>query len=205
MKKNFTFCYDNATGYSHSTIKLNGYYVNIEPFERVQYDNKTGTKISSVIDTIYNNILFFSDGVVVIGFGGLNCGNCEIQSNNQFLSDISQNKPEEAESFYNGFNWGIYKIDRDTVKLQVVNHPPKFNPYWHLFEYWYLINKDGTLQPIYSKNLIDGRLSKKNQRHPQTYQFIETNLHLKSNTWLKREKWFWCDEKQIIRNINNKL
>jgi hypothetical protein len=196
VRKNFTLCYDSSTNYSNSKIKLNGYYVNIEPFERPHYDLKTGEKKGSTLDTIYTNIMFFSDGLVIRGFNGLNCGNCDIFSNSQLLFDVSQNKKLETESFYNGFNWGIYTIEGDTIKLHILNHPPRFNPYWHLFEQWYLINNDGSLSPIYSKNLIDGRVSALASITRDTFKFIETNIILPSDTWLKKEEWFWCDKEK---------
>lgn len=193
VKENFSECYNFQDKYYDTKIKFSGYYVNVEPFERRHYDSKTGKMFGTTLDTIYANIIFFSDGLVVTGFSGLNCGNCDIETNSQFISDVSQNKVPEKDSFYNGFNWGLYRIFGDTIKIQVVNHPPRFNPYWYLFEHWYLIKKDGTLFPIYSKNLIDDKVLEKTET-TISYRHIETNILLPSETWLKKEKWFWCNE-----------
>ncbi len=146
------------------------------------------------MDTIYTNMLFFPDGLVVTGFTGLNCGNCDIESNNQFLKNVSQNKQPETSLFY-GNNWGIYIITDDTVKVQVVNSQSWPNPYWYLFEHWFLINADGSLSPIYSKNLIDNKILNENPIKP-IYKFIKTKIQLPSDTWLKKEEWFWCDKEE---------
>lgn len=191
VKRNLTFCFNPAADYTNSKIQLNGYYVSVKPFERPHYDIKTGKKVSSTLDTIYTNMMFFSNGLVITGFTGLNCGNCDIESNIQFLIDVSQNKVSETKAFYNGFNWGVYKIDGDTIKMQCVNHQYWSNPYWYLFEHWFLINEDGSLLPIYSKNLIDNTIL--NEKPIKSiYNFIETNIQLPSDTWLKNEEWFWC-------------
>jgi len=180
--------------------------VNIEPFERPYYDLKTGKKTGTTKDTTYNNMMFFSDGIVVRGFVGINCGNCDIESNNQFLFNISQSNENEKNVFYNGFKWGIFRIFGDTIKMQTVNDQPRFNPYWYLFEQWYLINNDGSLSPIYSKNLIDGRVSALASKTRDTFKFIETNIILPSDTWLKKEEWFWCDREKYRewKNDNKK-
>ncbi len=196
VKKNFTFCFNPATNYTNSKIQLNGYYVSVEPFERPHYDIKTGKQVSSTLDTLYTNMMFFSNGLVVTRFMGLYCGTCDIESNSQFLIDVSQNKVSETRAFYNGFNWGVYKIDGDTIKLQCVNHQYWPDSYWHLLEHWFLINADGSLVPIKVKDLIGNKVLNEEPIKP-VYKFVETNIQLSPDTWLKNKEWFWCNKEKF--------
>ena len=89
IKKNFSYCYQSDLNLSQSKIKFNGYYSYAEIFERTHYNINTGKKELSVLDTSYINIMFFPDGVFVLGFKGIDCGNCDIESNNEFLKNVS--------------------------------------------------------------------------------------------------------------------
>jgi hypothetical protein len=142
-------------------------------------------------------MMFFADGIFVREFEQLICNSCaDLDDKIQYLRNLENNKEGKVSLFYNSFVWGVYKIEGNTVKTQSTNRQSWPNPYWDLFEQWYLIKENGTLELVYTKNLIDGRYSSEKQNTYDTYDFIETNLNLTSDTWLKNEKWFWCDEEQ---------
>jgi hypothetical protein len=94
--------------------------------------------------------------------------------------------------FYNGFNWGLYTIHGDTIKTQSVNRQPWYNPYWYLVEIWYQIKEDGTLVQVYGKGLITKAEFAPSRDDNIPFVFIETDLEIPSDTWLKKQKWFWC-------------
>ncbi|HNW98228.1 MAG TPA: hypothetical protein PKK00_07460 [Bacteroidales bacterium] len=203
VKKNFTLCYDSNANNNHSKIQMNGYYMFINNY-RYTYDYNGKLTDTVPCNPTYHRIIFFKDGIVVKGqFGGLKCANCDTETTNQFLKMVSQNKQPETSVFY-GYNWGVYKVIGDTIKMQTVNSQTWPNPYWYLFENWYLINNDSSLSPIYSKNLIDDKEIRGDAEIPKTYKFIETNLQLPSDTWLKKEKWFWCNKEDWKIYIKNK-
>ncbi|GAB4450519.1 MAG: hypothetical protein OHK0036_09350 [Bacteroidia bacterium] len=196
VKKNFTFCYDPLTDYSHSKLNFKGYYVRVIPFERPHYDWKTGKKIGSTKDTIYSNMLFFDNGLFVRRFKQVGCGNCDIKSNTEYLWDVKNNKQPSTDLFYTTFVWGLYKIEGNIVKTQSVNRQSWPNPYWYLVEIGYEITDGNTLVQLYSKDLIENKELSPNSDDTIPFQFIETNILLPSDTWLKGEKWFWCDKEE---------
>jgi len=102
----------------------------------------------------------------------------------------------ENDMFYNAFVWGLYVLNGDTLKTQSVNHQSWPNPYWNIFEQWYLIENQKALVLLYSKNLLDGKESSIEPLLNETYYFKEGNFELESKPWLKNEKWFWCDESE---------
>jgi hypothetical protein len=190
VKKNFKFCYDQNVNYSHSFIKFNGYYImKHDPF-MIEYHDMQGNRKERHQDTTFNNIMFFEDGVFVLGDTKSNRTFYEID----YLKKVEQKKQPESEQFYNWRYWGIYKIDGDMIKLQYISHQPQFNPYWTLIEVWYKILDENTLKVVYAKDYIH-----ENKSHDEsivTLEFIETNIQLPSDTWLKKEEWFWCDESE---------
>lgn len=192
---NFTYCYDSTINYSNSKIKLNGYYLRKEHYVRSIYDKNTGSVIDQIQDTFYNSVIFFKDGVFITEFGGGKCSSCNEELSSGRLRDVAKNKHPETISFYNGSVCGLYRIEGDTIKTQSVNHQTQLNPYWYLLEKWYIIVDSNTIVQCYTKNLIDerGGFSNPNKRLP--YRFIETNIELPSDIWLKKQDWFWCDKK----------
>lgn len=190
VKKNFKFCYDHTINYSQSFIKYNGYYIlKHPPFNVVNYDNR-GKQIDYSVDTTFSTIMFFQDGVLV-------CGNTETHRayyEIDYLKKIEQQIQPETKQFYNAAYWGIYKIDGDTIKLQYISHQPWLNPYWTLIEVWYKMLDENTLKLVYAKDYM--HVNKTRDESIIAIEFVRTDIILPSDTWLKSEKWFWCDEKQ---------
>lgn len=190
VRKNFKYCYDPTANYSQSFIKLNGYYIlKYPPNKIVNYDNR-GNKIVYDKDTAFANLIFFQDGVFVLGDTKSNRTFYEID----YLKKVEQQKKPESEQFYNGTYWGIYKIDGDTIKLQYISHQPSLNPYWTLIEAWYKKVDENTLKVVYAKDYMH-----ENKSHDEsiiTLEFVRTDITLQSNTWLKKEEWFWCQSEE---------
>jgi len=191
VKKNFKFCYEPTVNYSQSFIKLNGYYIfKNPPYKTVNYDNR-GSRIENTVDTTFSTIMFFQDGVFVLGDTKSKRTFHEID----FLKKVEQQMEPESEQFYNGNYWGIYKIDYDTIKLQYISNQPLLNPYWVLTEVWYKILDENILEVVYAKDYIH-----KNKSHNKSIiniKFVKTDIILQSNTWLKSENWFWCDREKF--------
>ncbi len=191
IRKDFKYCYDPTVNYSQSYIKLNGYYImKHDPF-MIEYHDMQSNRKERHQDTTFNNIMFFEDGVFVLGNTKSNRTFYEID----YLKKVEQKKQPESQQFYNWRYWGIYKIDGDTIKLQYISHQPKFNPYWTLIEVWYKMLDENTLKVVYAKDYIQ-----ENKSHYEsivTLEYIETNIQLPSNTWLKKEEWFWCDKEKF--------
>jgi len=191
VKKNFSFCYDSTTYYSNSKLNFNGYYVSSSLFDSPLHDWKTGKTTYEKV-TLHSNIMFFSDGIFINSFIGGN----DIASSSLFLENVSKNIKLETDIFYNKFKWGMFKIEGDTIKTQFVNRPSLLIAYWHLIEIWYKIRDGNKLEEIYINNSIENKELDQNSKTIEPFDFIETNFKLNSNTWLKNEKWFWCDDNE---------
>ncbi|WP_138485195.1 hypothetical protein [Dyadobacter bucti] len=100
------------------------------------------------------------------------------------------------------FVWGSYFVTNDTVKALAFATPP--NVTWGKKEIWFKILNQKTLQRIglvWEKEMSNSDLEK--------YQSEDSNGHLinghfikydslpdPNRSWLKKRKWFWCDEKE---------
>ncbi len=190
VKKNFKFCFNPTVNYSQSGIKLNGYYIlKKPPYKVVNYDNR-GSKIEYSVDTTFSTIMFFQDGVFVLGDTKTNRTFYEID----YLKKVEQQKLPEYEQFNDGYYWGIYKIAGDTMKLQYISHQTLLNPYWVLIEVWYKMLDENTLKVVYAKDYMHENKSR--DESSISLEFVRTDITLRSNTWLKSEEWFWCNEKE---------
>jgi len=134
--------------------------------------------------------MFFKDGVFVKNDTKLQRTFYKID----YLRKIEHQKQPETNQFYNWNYWGIYKVNGDTIKLQYVNHQEWTNPYWLLLEVWYKVIDENTLKVIYSKDYSHDRGSISKNENNVTIDFFKTNITLQSDTWLKKEEWFWCNE-----------
>lgn len=191
IRKNFKYCYNPKISYSQTKINLNGYYVMKHNPYQVLYHDMHGNKKERLEDTTFNSIIFFQDGIFKLG----DTKSYRNYYNLEYLKKVEQKVQPEYEQFYNWQYWGIYRIVDDTLKLQYVSHQPRFNPYWTLIEVWYVMLDEKTLKAIYTKDFTrDNRVEFKEDI--VTLEFIETNFKLKSDTWLKNENWFWCDEEK---------
>ena len=97
---------------------------------------------------------------------------------------------------------GIYSISNDTIKVQSVNNPtiPKV---WGASEVYYKIIDRNTLVEIDARLLhkhtsddsVGFYLSKKYIKKSEA-KFVKMENMPVFDSWLKREKWFWCNEKE---------
>ncbi|HRP91176.1 MAG TPA: hypothetical protein PKX92_14195 [Edaphocola sp.] len=191
IKKKFNYCYDSKINYSQTKINFNGYYIIKHNPYIISFHDMQGNRKERSQDTTFNTIVFFKDGIFTLG----NTKSHRDYYDMEYLKRVEQKIQSEYEQFYNWQYWGIYKIVGDTIKMQYISHQPRFNPYWTLIEVWYVMINEKTLKTVYAMDYTHDNKAEFKE-NIVTIEFIETSLHLKSDTWLKREKWFWCDEKQ---------
>ncbi len=192
IRKNFKYCYDPNVNYSQTKIKLNGYYfIKNNPYI-VEYPDADGNIKRVINDTTFNNIMFFQDGVFVMG---------DTRSDRQFydmeyLKDVEQKIQPYHDQFYDWYYWGLYQIYGDTIKMQFISHQPFLNPYWVLIEVWYKMNEENTLSVVYAENYTHDN-TKSSLNEVVFLEFVETNIILPSDSWLKKNEWFWCDKEKF--------
>jgi len=178
VKQNFTYCYDGFDTILDTQINIEGYYDFLK-------EDCSGC---------HYYIMFYKDGIYVSGFYY-----DSMQSHFEYMVNYDSKALYRFHK-YNGW-WGCYIIDNDTIKLQTVHHPAwwESSMVWWLEEVWYKILDENTIIGIYP--------SKKPVRYPENLEekyymrkygvpakFTPLSVKPDSNCWLKREKWFWCNE-----------
>ncbi|MCF6171371.1 MAG: hypothetical protein L3J66_10375 [Bacteroidales bacterium] len=200
IKNNLTFCYDGKTREIDSILNINGYFQMLRIWERDERFTTKGKWIHK-IDTLYTNILFYEDGTFVNGFH--NYG----ENINDYLEEVFfDSEKGKKNPFYKWYNWGIYNIYGDTIKVQYLNNPGLTNT-WTAREEWYLIKKRNTIELIASKRLDIATASKATKYSNIAFRgasdglkasFISLKRIPPPNAWTKRKKWFWCDKNDWI-------
>ncbi|HPQ08364.1 MAG TPA: hypothetical protein PK995_03985 [Bacteroidia bacterium] len=204
IRKNFNYCYSPSVDYTNSFIKFNGYYIfNNPPYESF-FTNFFGDTIKLKKDASFQSFMFFKDGFFVAGDNFVHRKYYE----KEFLRKVEQEKQPETKCFSNLYHWGIYRIVGDTIKLQYINHPAVFAS-WYSIEVWYKKIDDNTLKVVFAKNYFATNDTHRNTRFKEEFikvEFIETDITLKSNPWLKKKKWIWCNSNEFKdwKNCKNK-
>ena len=206
VRQNFTHCYNGMDTEIESLIDIHGYYVSLD----------SSYMTHSPHNPFVNNIMFFKDGMFLYNFWGSEpVGHPFMWSVNQKIIDIPQyfqkiimdTIPAERygfrESFSASFYWGIYKISGDTIVAQYINNPspPKS---WIAFEIYFKVMDRNTIVPIghvplAEKVFFEGNTNKMQQyseekQQRKTARFVYVDNIPNSYSWLKKEKWFRCNE-----------
>lgn len=191
VSRKFKYCYEPTSDYSNSKLLFNGYYIMKHYPLMSSFKNMEGNVQERLQDTTYNVFMFFKDGF----FRMSNTRVERVLYDLDYLKSIEQKVQPEYHEFFNYEFWGIYKFFGDTLKLQYLSHQPRFNPYWTLIEVWYVMVDEKTLKKVYAFNYTNEN-DLKFRETSVGLEFIETKLNLSSDSWLKYEKWLWCNEQQ---------
>jgi len=188
--ENFSYCYnDNYTGLDN-LIKTNGYYTTNYT---IKSDNNEAN--DTIIREYFNDIVFFNNGLFA------------------YNAAIPEKYNFQRKSISSAY-WGLYKFDKDTIKAKYINRPSYIAP-WEAWEIWYIVINEYTIREIYIKPIhpmtesdwmvfYDYTLPKMNFN---TYSFVPLTPNRDDICWLKREKWFWCNEedwKNYMDSVNIK-
>ncbi len=183
-------CYSNSETGLTSKLKLNGYYTQTEIIRRnIGYP----PNVKTVEDTIITNMVFYKDGIFLA----------------HFEKEIFKSRKDRIKKFkfYSGYRdsyWGRYTLHNDTIQVLVL--PPPGTQGVGVGYYWYKIINQSTIreicyksgEPITPEDII------KYQEHPPEW-FITLsdgnfvyydNLPDPNLSWLKKQKWFWCNESE---------
>lgn len=216
-KYNITLCFPDSIEKFNSTININGYYrsMTIEKKTNVIGGFLSKDSLGIYMDTTYNNIMFYPNGLYVMGFGDTNQNRLKFDSiSRRFkggnvplyfeeLNKISHKK--EDISFYN-LEWGIYRIKNDSIIVQYLgkSRPLTFNGSWEII---FKIIDYNTIKWINTRQLDNDKQEnyvKGIDDKDVYYNFHETSEQPDpDNAWILKEKWFWCNEddwKEFMKN-----
>jgi hypothetical protein len=160
------YCYSGENTHLDSLIHINGYYT-----FKVEYLRNTGYPSVQKLATYYFNVLFFSDGTFL------------------YYYYVSGNNGQ----------WGKYVLESDTIKAQFIEPPGGMS--WAKGEVWFKIIDSTSIKEIYFKYrepITYEEVSSEKDSSMLRGEFVKYNsLPNPDNTkfnWLKKRKWFWCDE-----------
>lgn len=171
-----------------------GYYTCYEKL------NNSGEGLTSIkgnipLDSFQVNIMFFDDGIYLNNFYIKDKYADDIQYyfNNVFGTD------EDIDNYwYNPF-MGSYTLSGDTIKTQFF-FIGSLNAGWYGVEEWFKIIDRTKLKSIY-RGLLGIQVTNellqaysKNHGYYPLAKFVPLNRMPSSDCWLKKEKWFWCNE-----------
>lgn len=159
---------------NNNTLKNDGYYEFADPMLHI-------TKAT------IQRVIFYNDGFCI--------------------SNFEPNYYEETKNKYFGFYrrgtyFGNYEISHDTIKAHFVESPGGMS--WGNKFIWYKIIDSNTIKEIafkYREPIQNNDLQKYDnlpyRKNISSGKFVKhETLPNPDKSWLKNEKWFWCDEKQ---------
>ena len=196
VKREFTYCYDDKDIRIDSLINVKGYYSFNQKYP-LPYDQRLRVGI------IYESeVLFKKDGTITWSSSG------------DIDQEIKKIKNGKKSWFYEYGFWGKYIIEGDTIKAQITNHPSPLSATWMPFEVWFKVVSRDHIQLIASRYLYYDKVHQDKSRmnlvelEEEEYlsaKFKSLDVELPSKTWLKKKKWFWCEEEQYKEWKKNRL
>jgi len=167
-------------------LNLNGYY---QISGKYDISNSFGC-LNITNDSINTPAVFFDDGTIVWGFS-----ESESSVNEYFQKTISDLGQGEIPGFYNWFFWGHYEIQNDSIIAQIINHPSAQQSWRPFLLYFKIHSKEKIrllgakiLDPKYERLIIS--------ENAYIGNFIPTDTVPPPIPWVKKRKWYWCDENE---------
>jgi hypothetical protein len=198
FKAKLKTCYSGEESLSgNEKIDLNGYYLMF-----VKGDFSSGppnTPYYKTYDSLPHNIFFFKDGIYLEDFHILlddNPANVQNYFNNIYEANV-----DTVTSKFHATYWGSYKIVGDTIIVQYF-FIGSLNAGWFGWNIWYKIIDKQTIKLIFAYPLREDISERElqvlnfNTNRFSTGKLVPLEKLPSSDSWLKKEKWFWCDENQ---------
>lgn len=198
--KNTAYCFDNINTELSSKLELKGFYVQKEVTK-----TNNGYPPKTVIDTSERHVVFYNDGILLYNF-----------VKELFIRKKDRKQWLQYNSGYRGGYsplWGRYVLQGDTIKAHFMVGPESApNRPWGYI--WFKIIDKNTIRkicfkwadPITQKDVITYLENPPEWRIFQTdAKFIPYDSLPDPNlSWIKKKKWFWCDEQQYKAWKNRK-
>jgi hypothetical protein len=182
LTNSFTYKYTPDKKDLTALINTDGYYTEIRP------------------DSFYMNYLFFNDGVAIENLYGSDRSN----SPDKLPTFLTKMASDTTDNMSLWGTWGTYIISGDTIKAQFIHRSISLNDGWTGWEEHFKVIDRESIKLIYMKPLhklsASDRLNYSDEFYRQKikdYQsavFIKSEGIPKSDSWMKKEKWFWQNE-----------
>lgn len=185
-KRSFTNCYSGGSSELRTKLQIDGYYS-----MSFVYD-------SSDRDSSQLNICFYDDGTYL---DDLFDYNDEMDFSDSILTG-------EESIFYMKYWWGVYRLQGDTIIAQCMSIASAMAPRI-VREHHFLIINPRTIKYIYSTKLGEKVTPwvQKNYtmkvRQSSLGAFVPSKKIPRPFSWLKDEKWIWCNENDYMNHLEN--
>ena len=202
IKQNFTNRFEGRNTGLSAKININGYYHCLFKDELGRYKTTT---LSGIVDTSFQNVIFYEDGTFVTNVG-LRQG---YNNYEDYFNSIIKNGRRDF--FYTtASDWGIYSVLEDTIRAQYIFYKSTFTPLY-TGEEWFVIKDRNSIQLTFFKSDInqtiqDARL--KNDKYVQSATVASFHPVINippPHGWLKKESFFWRnkdDWKKYMEHVN---
>lgn len=179
-------------------INLNGYYV---IYRQNKNDFSNGSDNSSayqIYDSLPIKIFFCKDGIYVDNFHVGFIKQSDVQT---YFNNIHGTKVDTIPIKYEISFCGTYRITGDTIIAQSY-FLGSLNAGYYGIEEWYKIIDKQTIKSIYAYpiglDVSEEQLQEfwYNTDRYSTGKLVPLEKLPSSECWLKKEKWFWCDESE---------
>jgi hypothetical protein len=113
------------------------------------------------------------------------------------LKSLRSIKEMTATMPYGIYEWGIYRVMDDTIKIRLLYAPQRPYVTWHT---WFLIENTETIKHIISSRIFpitESMLQSEQKKFLDGQKFTFTqgdSLPDMNLSWFKRCKWLWCDK-----------
>ena len=184
------YCYNGDYTGLDTLIEMRGYY----KFEQ-RFTRNVGFPSVPVPDTLTFTALFMNDGIFIYNF------------NPKYYESTSKTRF----GFYNRrTKWGRYYTSGDTIKAQFVESPGGMS--WEQGQFWFQIINHITIrelnfqyrEPITQHDILMYQQSEKS-KNTSLGHFTKYDLLPDSDqSWLKKQKWFWCNKEDYLIWQKNK-
>ncbi len=188
--ESFTYCWDENNPDLDTLLNFDGFYH--KPY--IKYKDT----INKIVDrgaTYYPSYIFYKNGF------------CTMNPPLIWIS-IEEKNEMPKEGFVNGSVWGLYSISGDTIKAQYIPKPGGMSS--KKIEIWFKIVNENTIQRLYFKyrdTITYEEVSKYQQNNivDDLMQFVKLDtLPNPYDSWLIKEKWFWCNEEDYKAYMKEK-
>ena len=211
LKENFTLKYTPDKKGLASLIELTGYYTQIRITQHKISKGFLGLKEEYVVDTFYMNYLFFEDGILLANVSPLGESNDTINLP-IYLTKMAKDTTNSFKLF--GI-WGTYETSGDIIRTQTIRPSGSLNDTWSGMENLFKIIDRTSIKLIYRRPLYYLSPSDREIYTEQYYRdrlkneepaiFIKSDAIPSSDCWMKKESWFWKNEKDYIEYMNKKM
>lgn len=194
IREHFTNCYTERPTNLKKLLNIDGYYEEVYLMPNNYKDNKAPFKL---------HILFYADGTFVYNFIP---HTPREYSKHKYMNECSYlneaYKDPHKYRFYMQAQWGIYRLQKDTLIMQSIHPKGSMNADpWYAIERRYKIVDKNTIERIKGSIIYLSKVSQRSRQEAYQESLRDESLPATyipcapippPDCWLKGQDWLWC-------------